>query len=234
MRSQLLMLLLLLLSCFGRVWLCATPQTAAHQAPPSLGFSRQEHWSGLPFPSPTHESEKGKWSRSVMPDSSRPHGLQPTRLLRPRDFPGKSTGVGCHCLLHMLLRFLHMSWVPLSCCFQDFIFSFGFQQFDYIMCLGVNLWVYPMWSFWTSWIYRWIFSIKFVKFSAIISSGIFYLPFSHSPFIMVVLEHLLVSHWFVRLCSFFFIFFFFSSPDWILIHPSSSSQIPFWLFTFTV
>ena len=30
---------------------CATPQTAAHQASPSLGFSRQEHWSGLPFPS---------------------------------------------------------------------------------------------------------------------------------------------------------------------------------------
>ena len=28
---------------------------AAHQAPPSLGFSRQEHWSGLPFPSPMHE-----------------------------------------------------------------------------------------------------------------------------------------------------------------------------------
>ena len=36
---------------------------AAHQPPPSLGFSRQEHWSGLPFPSPMHESEK--WSRSV-------------------------------------------------------------------------------------------------------------------------------------------------------------------------
>ena len=35
-----------------------------------------------------------------MSDSSRPHGLQPTRLLRPWDFPGKSTGVGCHCLLH--------------------------------------------------------------------------------------------------------------------------------------
>ena len=46
------MLLLLLLSHFSRVWLCATPETAAHQAPPSLGFSRQEHWSGLPFPSP--------------------------------------------------------------------------------------------------------------------------------------------------------------------------------------
>ena len=73
---------------------------AARQAPPSLGFSRQEHWlEWLPFPSPMHESEKWKWSRSVMSDSSWPHGLQPTRLLRPWDFPGKSTGVGCHCLL---------------------------------------------------------------------------------------------------------------------------------------
>ena len=53
-----LLLLLLLLSRFSHVRLCATPETAAHQAPPSLGFSRQEHWSGLPFPSPMHESEK--------------------------------------------------------------------------------------------------------------------------------------------------------------------------------
>ena len=45
-------LLLLLLSCFSRVRLWATPETTAHQAPPSLGFSRQERWSGLPFPSP--------------------------------------------------------------------------------------------------------------------------------------------------------------------------------------
>ena len=54
------LLLLLLLSRFSHVRLCATPLTAAHQAPPSLGFSRQEHWSGLPFPSPVHESEKSK------------------------------------------------------------------------------------------------------------------------------------------------------------------------------
>ena len=53
-----MLLLLLLLSRFSRVRLCATPEMAAHQAPPSLGFSRQEHWSGLPFPSPMHESEK--------------------------------------------------------------------------------------------------------------------------------------------------------------------------------
>ena len=58
-------LLDMLLSHFSCVWLCATPYTAAHQAPPSLGFSRQEHWSGLPFPSPMHESGKWKWSRSV-------------------------------------------------------------------------------------------------------------------------------------------------------------------------
>ena len=43
-----------------------------------------------------HESEKWKWSHSVVSDSSRPHGLQSTRLLHPWDFLGKSTGVGCH------------------------------------------------------------------------------------------------------------------------------------------
>ena len=48
-----------------------------------------------------HECEKWKWSRSVVSDSYRLHGLQPTRLLHPWDFPGKSTGVGCHCLLQV-------------------------------------------------------------------------------------------------------------------------------------
>ena len=38
--------------CFSRVQLFETPQTVAHQAPLSMGFSRQEYWSGLPFPSP--------------------------------------------------------------------------------------------------------------------------------------------------------------------------------------
>ena len=46
-----------------------------------------------------HENEKWKWSRSVVSNSSRPHGLQPTRLLHSWDFPGESTGVGCHRLL---------------------------------------------------------------------------------------------------------------------------------------
>ena len=56
--SSLSILLLLLLSHFSRVRLCVTPEMAAHQALPSLGFSRQEHWSGSPFPSPMHENEK--------------------------------------------------------------------------------------------------------------------------------------------------------------------------------
>ena len=85
------MLLLLLLSCFSRVWLCAIPQTTAHQAPLSLGFSRQEDWSGLPFPSPMHESEKWKSSAQSYPtlsnhmDCSLPgssaHGIFQARVL---------------------------------------------------------------------------------------------------------------------------------------------------------
>ena len=86
----------------SRIRLLATPWTAAYQASPSMGFSRQEHWSGLPFPPPVHESEKWKWSHSVVSDPQRPHGPQPSRLLCPWDFPGKSTGVGCHCLLRIL------------------------------------------------------------------------------------------------------------------------------------
>ena len=45
---------MLLLSRFSRVRLCVTPWTAAHQAPLSTEFSRQEYWSGLPFPSPVY------------------------------------------------------------------------------------------------------------------------------------------------------------------------------------
>ena len=54
--------------------LCSTPCDPIDGPPPgflSLGFSRQ-HWSGLPFPSPMHESEKWKWSRLVVSDSSDP------------------------------------------------------------------------------------------------------------------------------------------------------------------
>ena len=55
--------------------------------------TRTLEWVAISF------SSAWKWSRSVVSDSSRPHGLQPTRLLRPWDFLGKSAGGGCHCLL---------------------------------------------------------------------------------------------------------------------------------------
>ena len=113
---------------------------AVHQALPSLGFPRQEHWSGLPFPSPMHESEKWKWSRSVLSDSSWPHGLQPTRLLHPWDFPGKSTGVGCHCLLWIA------ALLSLNCSSLVSLFpSFPDQQFyeSTLWNLGRSRWLKP-------------------------------------------------------------------------------------------
>ena len=64
---------------------------------PGILQARTLEWVAIFF------SNAGKWkvkgSRSVVSNSSQPHGLQPTRLLHPWDFPGKSTGVGCHCLL---------------------------------------------------------------------------------------------------------------------------------------
>ena len=71
---------------------------------PGILQARTLEWVAISF------SNAWKWkvkeSRSAMSNSQRPHGLQPTRLLRPCDFPGKSTGVGCHCLLlsiHLIL-----------------------------------------------------------------------------------------------------------------------------------
>ena len=48
----------------SRVWLFVTPWTVVHQAPPSMGFSRQEYWSGLPFPSPGDLPDPGIEPRS--------------------------------------------------------------------------------------------------------------------------------------------------------------------------
>ena len=59
---------------------------------PGILQARTLEWVAISF------SNAWKWSRSVVSDSERPHRLQPTRLFRPWDFPGKSTRVGCHCL----------------------------------------------------------------------------------------------------------------------------------------
>ena len=66
-----------------------------------------KYWSFIFSISPSNEYSgliSFQFSYSVMSDSLRPHGLQPTRLLHPWDFPGKSTGVGCHCLLPLYIQ----------------------------------------------------------------------------------------------------------------------------------
>ena len=87
-KKHLRLMLLLLLSHFSRDRLCVTPQMLAHQAPPSLGFSRQEYWTGLPFPSPMHESEVAQLCLTLSDpmDRSFPgssiHGIFQARVLK--------------------------------------------------------------------------------------------------------------------------------------------------------
>ena len=119
-------LVLLLLSCFSRVRLCATPQTAAHQAPLSLGFFRQEHWSGLPFPSPMHESEKG--NRSVAQSCPTPSDPMDCSL------PGSS--------IHGILQAGALEWLASAlsgkCGHQDI--------FVLVLCMCTGVWC-EMYSF---------------------------------------------------------------------------------------
>ena len=85
------------------VWLLATPWTAAYQAPPPMGFSRQEFWSGVPSPSPLRSLNQTlitqaccvsiqfssvQFSHSVVSDSSRPRELQHARPPCPSPIPG--------------------------------------------------------------------------------------------------------------------------------------------------
>ena len=86
----------------SRVQLSVTPWTMARQAPLSMGFSRQENWSGLPFPSPMRKyevSEVKSLSRVRLSATPRTVAYQAPR---PWNFPGNSTGVGCHFLLQCM------------------------------------------------------------------------------------------------------------------------------------
>ena len=97
-----------------RVRPSATPWTAAFQAPLSMGFSRQEYWSGMPLPSPTfahllssdtltfQEFLKTIDAHVLSVSDSFRAWTQPTRFLCPWDFPGKNSGVSCHFLLQAI------------------------------------------------------------------------------------------------------------------------------------
>ena len=87
----------------SHIRLFTTPWTAAYQAPPSMGFSRQEYWSGMPLPSPFQESAAAAAAKSLQscptlwdPIDGSPPGS------RPWDSPDKNTGVGCHFLLQCM------------------------------------------------------------------------------------------------------------------------------------
>ena len=75
---------------------------------PGILQARILEWVAISF------SNARKWSHSVVSDSQQLHGLQPTRLLRPWDFPGKSSGVGCQCLLR-LSELVEVMEFQLSC-----------------------------------------------------------------------------------------------------------------------
>ena len=87
---------------------------AAHQAPPSLGFSRQECWSGLPFPSPMHESEKWKWSCSVVrtANSSLSSTHQPQGKSLPVSLPSPLPFLSSTGTVLWLLYWAHMQSSP--------------------------------------------------------------------------------------------------------------------------
>ena len=97
---------------------------------PRIPQARTLEW--VVIPSPMHESEKWKWSLSVMSDSQELHGLQPIRLFHPWDFPGKSAGVGCNCLLQMFLKSpqINLSEPELQKNWHHFIiFAFKYHTF---------------------------------------------------------------------------------------------------------
>ena len=72
------------LSCFSHVQLCATPYMAAHQAPLSLGFSRQEYWNGLPLPSPRHACMLSRFSHVRLCATPWTAGSSVHRILQAR------------------------------------------------------------------------------------------------------------------------------------------------------
>ena len=105
------------LKSLSPVWLFTTPRTAVYQAPPSMGFPRQEYWSGLPLPSPPYSTQSVQFSCSVVSDSLRPHESQHTRPPCPSPTPGvhsdsRPSSQWCH-------PAISSSVIPFSSCPQS-------------------------------------------------------------------------------------------------------------------
>ena len=108
---------LLLLSHFSCVRLCVTPQTAAHQASPSLGFSKPEYWSGQPFPSPGDLPNPGIKPRSPT--------LQADSLPAEPQRKPRNTGVGSLSLLQQIFPAQESDWCLLHC--RQILYQLSYQ-----------------------------------------------------------------------------------------------------------
>ena len=120
-----------------------------------------------------HESEKWNWSRSVVSNSYIPHGLQPTRLLHPWHFPGKSTGVGCHCL---------------SLCNWKFKGKIGFRC-DLRLQVWFDQWFSQFWSFKVCFVLRLAYFImvkQLMQFQASQYITYFPDPFPQNSFVTAI------------------------------------------------
>ena len=101
----------------SRVRFFVTPWTVAYQAPPSVGFSRQEYWSGLPFPSPGDLPNSG-----IEP---RPPTLQADSLPTESQGKSKNTGVGSLFLLHRIFPIQDSNQGLLHC--RQILFQLNYQ-----------------------------------------------------------------------------------------------------------
>ena len=106
----------------SHVLLCATLWTAAHQAPLSMGFSRQEYWSGLPFPSPVScPSKELKGQRTVTPQTAKiywacckqyiPQAYERTNTRPALEWPSPILASLFYPLFPPLGRFLGPDWL---------------------------------------------------------------------------------------------------------------------------
>ena len=164
-----------------------------------------------------HESEKWKWSRSFVSDSSRPHRLQPTRLLHPWDFPGKSTGVGCHCLIHVFTCYVFTCYVfTITSLKKNELYLL--LSNPYFLIVFKNIYIYfKIWLYWVlivaHRIFRcsmWTLSCSFQTLSFSMCDLVPWPGIEPRP---PALEALSFSHWTIILvpnpyCFFFFFFFF--------------------------
>ena len=105
----------------------ATPWTAAYQAPPSMGFSRQEYWSGVPLPSPCHD----------LPTNQRSVGDQQTSVCGRPGLPVLFNNV--------LLEHSHIHLLPIFCdCFHSTVIEMSCFDRDHMAHKPKYSWCSPL------------------------------------------------------------------------------------------